>query len=195
MRKILVLFLFIAGLFAEEEVVLNSANAYINTIRANQNLPVDALLKRSYAIVIFPSVKKVGFVFSGMVGDGIMVISPKSSNPELVPVKISGGSFGLQVGYEDSSLLFFILKESMINDIQNSKFTIQADASFSFGDGGRVYHRSSDFKFSSDIYAYATNSGFFAGASFGGAIISPRDENMLHSGYAYEQLQKALLKF
>ena len=36
---------------------------------------------------------------------------------------------------------------------------------------------------------------FFAGASFGGAVISSKDENLKQSGYAYEQLIDAASKF
>lgn len=194
MKKLLLLFVFIVRIFAGEDLVLSSANSYINTLRANQNAPTTELLKQSYAVIIFPSIKKVGFLIGAMSGDGVMITNIASNKQNIFSVSIGGGSFGLQAGYENSSLVLFILDKNLVDDIKNGKITIQADVSFSF-DGGRAYNKTSDLKFSNDIYAYVTNIGFFAGASFGGAVISMNDENLLQSGYAYEQLQNALLKF
>ncbi|CAD7287095.1 lipid-binding SYLF domain-containing protein [Campylobacter suis] len=192
MKKILFILAFVVGLFGGEDLVLSSANSYQMVLRANPNAPTNALIKQSKAVIIFPSVKKIGFLVGGMGGNGVMITPVNSNEKEMYSVGISGGSFGLQVGYEDSSLVLFVLDENLVNDIKNGKFTIQADASFSFGDGGRAYNKTSDFKFTSSIYAYATNAGFFAGASFGGAVISHNDENLLQSGYAFEQLQNSL---
>lgn len=186
--------IFFGSIFANGDLVLSSANSYINTLRANQNAPIAALVAQSKAIVVFPSVKKIGFVLGGISGDGVMIASPRGER-EILSVSINGGSFGLQIGYENSSLVLFILKDNIVNEIKNSKITIQADASLSFGDTGNAVSKTSDFKFTSDIYAYATNSGFFAGASLGGAVIGVNDENLLQSGYAHEQLMRALDKF
>lgn len=71
---------------------------------------------------------------------------------------------------ENSALVLFILKDSLVADIKDAKITINADA--------RclpirvIYGKVSDFSFTSDIYAYTDNDGFFAGASFGGAVLA-----------------------
>ncbi|MCR4942196.1 MAG: lipid-binding SYLF domain-containing protein [Campylobacter sp.] len=193
MKKILLIFVLVVSLFGGEDIVLSSANAYLNTIKANQNSPFSKLSKQAKAVIIFPNIKKVGFVVGGMAGDGVMIVNPQGER-ELISVSISGGSFGVQVGYENSSLVLFILKDQLVEDINESKFTINTDASFSYGDGGRNVQKTTDINFTSDIYAYAANAGFFAGASFGGAMIDVRDENILQSGYAYDQLVNAILK-
>jgi len=50
-----------------------------------------------------------------MGGDGIMVVGNINSPSEILPVSISGGSIGIQLGYEDSSLVLFIFKERKCN--------------------------------------------------------------------------------
>ncbi|MBR8466421.1 lipid-binding SYLF domain-containing protein [Campylobacter sp. faydin G-140] len=195
MKKFIIWLCLTVVSFASEELVLSSANSFVTTMRVNSKAPIKDLLQSSKAIIVFPSVKKVGFVVGGMGGDGVMIVGDMSSPSEIVSVSISGGSLGLQLGYEDSSLVLFVLKDSLVNDIKNSKLTINANASFVFGNIGRRADKISDFKFSSDIYAYATNDGFFAGASFGGAVISVKDESLKQSGYAYEQLINATSKF
>ncbi|WP_103569913.1 YSC84-related protein [Campylobacter concisus] len=188
MKFLLSLIMFFSLGFASEELVLDSANSFITTMRGARNAPIKELIEQSKATIIFPSVKKVGFVVGGMGGDGIMVVGNINSPTEILPVSISGGSIGIQLGYEDSSLVLFIFKDSIIYDIKDAKITLDTKLSVAFGDIGRNYNKVSDFKFSSDIYAYAANDGFFAGASFGGAVISAKDEILKQSGYAYEQL-------
>ena len=48
--------------FASEELVLDSANSFITTMRGARNAPIKELIEQSKATIIFPSVKKVGFV-------------------------------------------------------------------------------------------------------------------------------------
>ena len=188
MKFIVSILLFFLFGFASEELVLNSSNSFITTMRGAKGAPIKELIEQSKATIIFPSVKKIGFVVGGMGGDGIMVVGNLNSPSEILAVSISGGSIGIQLGYEDSSLVLFIFKDSIIHDIKDAKITLDTKLSVAFGDIGRNYSKVSDFKFSSDIYAYAANDGFFAGASFGGAVISAKDKILKQSGYAYEQL-------
>ncbi|AQW87524.1 putative lipid-binding protein (SYLF/DUF500 domain) [Campylobacter pinnipediorum subsp. caledonicus] len=194
--KIISFFMIIStSCFASEEILLDCANSFIMTYRANKSAPFKNLLQNSKAILIFPSVKKIGFLFGGMSGKGIMVLDPVGKNKEILTTSIDGGSLGLQVGYSDSTLVLFVLNSSIISDIKDSKIVISADANFAFGDINGGYKDIKDFQFSKDIYAYATDSGFFAGASFGGAVISLTNEHFRKNGYGYLQLQNALKGF
>ena len=195
MKKILTLLSACVFCFAGEELVLEAANSFVTTMRANHDAPVRSFIQKARATIVFPSVKKVGFVVGGMGGDGVMIVGPLESPSQILPVQISGGSVGLQIGYDDSSLVLFIMKDSVINEIKNSKLAIDSDASVSFGDRGLKFNKLSDVTFSNDIYAYTQNSGFFAGASFGGAVIKVKNENLKQDGYAYEQLLGVASKF
>lgn len=94
-----------------------------------------------------------------------------------VNLKITGGSLGLQFGYESSDIVLFILKPSIAEDMHASKITLGVDASVSAGPMGGSYEEMTDFKLTQDIYSYANNSGLFAGASLGGTVISVNDED------------------
>ncbi|QCD52736.1 putative lipid-binding protein (SYLF/DUF500 domain) [Campylobacter sp. RM16192] len=196
MKKILMLIFGISLLFSNDELVLDASNSFTLTMRKNSGAPINALMQNAKAVVIFPKVTKVGLILGGMHGNGIMVVGSPYSPSEIWPVSISGGSVGLQIGYENSSLVIFILKESIVSDIKDAKITLKADASFAFGEIGQNYGKISDFKFSSSIYAYASNDGFFAGASFGGAVISKSDTNELNkNSYGYSSLLNSFSKF
>lgn len=194
MKKILILLLAVFS-FASEDLVLSSANTFVTTMRANSDAPTRDLIEKSKAVIIFPSVKKVGFVVGGMGGDGVMVVGTLATPSEILAVTLSGGSIGIQLGYDDSALILFVMNDEVIADIKASKVALDADVTVSFGGTGRKFNKISDFTFASDIYAYAQNSGFFAGASFGGAVIKLKDETLKQDGYAYEQLVGAASKF
>lgn len=196
MKKILMLIFGISLLFSNDELVLDASNSFTLTMRKNHRAPIIALMQNAKAVVIFPKVTKVGLILGGMHGNGIMVVGSPYNPSEIWPVSISGGSVGLQIGYENSSLVIFILKESIVSDIKDAKITLKADASFAFGEIGQNYGKISDFKFSSSMYAYASNDGFFAGASFGGAVISKSDTNELNkNSYGYSSLLNSFSKF
>lgn len=182
--------------FANDELVLEASNSFLITMRKNSDAPTKALLGNSKAVLIFPRVKKIGLVLGGMHSNGVMVVGNPYSPSSLVPVEISGGSFGLQAGYETSSLVLFVMNDNLVAKIQNGKFTIEVAASVAFGDIGRNYGVLNDFSFTKNIYAYASNDGFFAGASFGGAIISQSHKGLLNTNsYGFSSLMNAFLKF
>lgn len=193
---VFVFILCINSLFANNELLLNASNSYVLTMRENQTAPVPQLYVQSKAIIIFPKITKIGFVVGGMGGNGVMIIKNGNEISHIQNVKIAGGSLGLQIGYESSSLVLFIFKDQIIKDILNSKFTINANLAASFGDFGKKYGRVSDAKLTNDIYAYTNNGGFFVGASFGGAFISLSDKFIYSKdSYAYSSMMSAFLKF
>lgn len=196
MKKILLVLFSICMLMADDELVLDASNSFTLTVRKNTQMPIKSLMQQAKGVVIFPSVTKIGLVLGGMHGEGIMLVGSPYSPNEVLNVDINGGSIGLQIGYENSSLILFVLKDSLVSDIKSGKITIKADASFSFGEIGRNYGKMSDFTFTSDIYAYASNDGFFAGASFGGAVVSKINNVPVDTdSYGYNALMKQISKF
>ena len=110
MKKILLAIFCVLALGANDELVLNASNSFTKTMRKNPDAPVKALLQNAKAVVIFPSITKVGFVLGGMHGKGVMLVGNPYAPSEMMVVDISGGSIGLQLGYENSALVLFILK-------------------------------------------------------------------------------------
>ena len=66
MKFLLSIIIFFSLGFASEELVLDSANSFITTMRGARNAPIKELIEQSKATIIFPSVKKIGFVVGGM---------------------------------------------------------------------------------------------------------------------------------
>lgn len=188
MKKLLLVMIFI-GLFssvnANDELMLKAKNTFELISRKNKTKAYEQLLRNSKAVIIFPEVTKVGFVLGGLGGNGVMI---SLDDQRIVDAKISGGSIGIQMGYKNANLVFFILKQSIVMDIKDAKITLGADMSYAFGDKSNELSSVTDIKFSKNIYIFTDNSGFFAGASLGGTVISSENRPYDNTSYAATNL-------
>lgn len=183
-RLFFVVILTLSPLIGSEEKVLEASNSLQLIIRNSGKSIPPILVKRASAIAVFPSVNKVGFIVGGLFGEGVMATRTSSGWSAPVNLKITGGSLGLQFGYESSDIVLFILKPSIAEDIHVNKITLGVDVSVSAGPMGGSYEEMTDFKLTQDIYSYANNSGLFAGVSLGGSVISVNEEDT-HSPSSY----------
>ena len=78
MKKFLLVFLslFVFASFAKaddgKELMLSSTHAYYSVM--DEYIGVETLLAKSKAILIFPTVKKIGFIVGGMYGKGVALV-------------------------------------------------------------------------------------------------------------------------
>lgn len=195
MRKICYLILciiFYTNVYADGEKIIDSANA-LQKIMKSKKIP-KILIQSSSAVVVFPDIHQAGLFIGGLAGEGIMVKRNEFGWSVPLSVDIKGGSLGLQIGYQSSDLVFFILNPTVVNDILDKKITLGVDASITAWDLGGTYVDMTDFKFTSDIYVFASNKGLFAGISFGGAVISINEDQVTSTTYALQRWQGVLEK-
>ncbi|HMK37348.1 MAG TPA: lipid-binding SYLF domain-containing protein, partial [Desulfomonilaceae bacterium] len=102
------------------------------------NIPKD-LIKRSHAIIIFPSVIKAGLGLGGHYGKGVILRRNPSTAKWGPPAFLTlvGGSFGWQIGVQSTDLILLIMNDVSLRSIFRDKFTIGADASVAAGPVGR----------------------------------------------------------
>ena len=65
MKKILLVLFSICMLMADDELVLDASNSFTLTVRKNTQMPIKSLMQQAKAVVIFPSVTKIGLVLGG----------------------------------------------------------------------------------------------------------------------------------
>ena len=80
-------------------------------------------------------------------------------------IQISGGSVGLQVGFQSTDLVLVFTNKDAIRGLLRGKLTLNADASAVAGPAGRTVQAGVPISFNSGIYAYSSSTGLFAGAS------------------------------
>lgn len=154
---------------------VNAATMVLNdiVIRNQKDLP-PLVLRRAYAVAVFPEVIKAGFVFGGRVGHGVILIRGAEgwSNPAFAT--ISGASFGAQVGVQSTDLvLVFKNRRSLEGFLRNKgKATLGVDGSAAIGALGGHAEAAAGVGFKSEIVALSRNRGLFAGASIAGSAIT-----------------------
>lgn len=130
-------------------------------------------LKSARAVIICPEVFKAGFFFGGEGGGCVMVArAAQGSWSDPAFYTIGSGSFGLQAGIENSSIMIMIMNDKALNAVINSQFKIGADAAIAVANYGAGVGGATTANFNADIVTFAENRGLFAGVSLNGALLS-----------------------
>ncbi len=183
MKKfIIALSLLLSAAFAEDELIIDSASAYSSVMRTNSQYKY--LAQQARAIVIFPSVKKLGFIIGGMYGEGIIIYNNDGART-VGGAEISSASIGLQIGYEDNYLVIFVMNDDVIEKMRKSQITLSGDATAVAGnysaDSGAID------VLNQDMYVFTNKGGLFAGVSLGGSVLETKNDRAFNpntEGYA-----------
>ena len=150
--------------------VQHSAEVLTKVVRMPEGGIPDGLLRSCQAVVVMPHVLGGAFTWGGKYGKGVMVhrIAPnKWSNPSFV--KLVGGSWGMQIGFQNADLVLVIMNKHGMDALLKDKITLGGDASIAVGPLGRTAELSSDYRFQAEILSYCRCRGLFAGISLQGA--------------------------
>ncbi|MEW7976172.1 MAG: lipid-binding SYLF domain-containing protein [Candidatus Sedimenticola endophacoides] len=131
-----------------------------------------ALLADARAVVIIPSVIKVGLVVCGRYGKGVMSLRREDGTwgaPLFLSLK--GGSVGWQIGAQATDVILVFKTLQSVNGMLEGKFTLGADAAVAAGPIGRQASASTDAQLKAEIYSYSRSRGLFAGISLDGAVL------------------------
>jgi len=180
-----------AGLDEDKKI-----NYAIEVLKDIQEIPEAGippnLLKNSYGIIIIPGLVKVGFYVGATYGQGILMIKNNNiwSNPCFV--KMTGGSFGLQIGAQSTDIILVFKSQKSIDAITKGKITLGADAAVAAGPVGRMVGAGTDIKLQSEIFSYSRSRGLFAGIALEGSAIQI-DDNANINFYKKEVSAKDIL--
>ena len=137
-----------------------------------------------------PAVKEAAMIVGGKHGDG--VVSCRTSTGWSAPafVTITGGSVGLQAGFEHQDLVLLMNKQGE-QELSRGEWSLGSDASaagpMSSSTGGPEANG-----WKTPVLVYTTSTGAYAGASLEGSKISVDTENMRKLYGANASLQAVL---
>ena len=134
------------------------------------------LFDQARAIVVVPDTLKIGLVFGGRRGHGLVSVkSPDGtwSNPSFI--KLTGGSVGFQAGVQSSDIVLVFTGERGLESIVNGKITLGADASVAAGPVGRTTGLATDGQLQAEIWSWSRARGLFAGVALDGAVLTIDD--------------------
>lgn len=129
------------------------------------------LLERAKGLLIVPKYYKVGWIFGGQYGVGILLRRDLETNGWYGPlfVKIHGLSLGPQIGFQSISLIAVVMDR--VDSFLETNVTLGGSLSVAAGPLGR--RLGADFNFeAASIYSYSIARGFYAGFSLEGARVS-----------------------
>lgn len=174
-----------AGAASTPQALVDNARYTVEKMLTHpETRPLAGLLGKAKAVLIVPSLLKAGFFVGGEGGSGVLLArdgAGKWSNPAFYD--IGSGSFGLQVGFQDSQVVFLIMSRRTLVSMIESSVKLGADASVAAGPFGIGYEGSTAVNLRADIYSYALSRGAFLGASFEGSIaVEDKERNRAYYG-------------
>jgi lipid-binding SYLF domain-containing protein len=164
----------------KEEDRLKESRDVLKEILAtpDKGIPRD-LLDKAECVVVFPSVKKAGFIVGASYGRGAIVCRSGEdfrgpwSSPAMFAIE--GGSFGLQAGGEATDFVLLVMNEKGANSIMSSKVKLGADASAAAGPVGRTASAETDVVMKAEILSWSRSRGVFGGVSLEGSTMRSDD--------------------
>ena len=136
-----------------------------------------SLMTKAKGAMICPSLFKAGFILGGQGGDCVMIGRGSGggwSSPAFYGM--GSGSIGLQLGLQDSEVLFIVLTDNGLRALLDSQFKIGGDASVAFATLGGGVQGATTTALRADIVAFAKSRGLFAGLALEGSVISQRSD-------------------
>lgn len=164
-----------AATITDQQNLVDNAALAVQTIfhQKKNDSRAKRLLGQSKAVMICPSLVNISLVFGGMGGRCLLLSrDARGSWSDPAFYHLSGGSFGVQFGYQDSQLILFIVTQRGIQALLDHQFTFDSAAAASFANMSSNAQDKSVSGASSDIYALQRSSGVFVGASLGGTKLS-----------------------
>src|SRR5207248_78770 len=122
--------------------------------------------------------KKAGFIVGAKYGRGFAMCRRSGGTgwTAPAPMRVEGGSFGLQIGGTEQDVVLLVMNDSGMKRLLSDKFTIGADASAAAGPVGRAASAQTDAALRAEMLSYSRSRGIFAGVSLDGSTMRPDDD-------------------
>lgn len=160
----------------QQQIVDRCALA-LDRIRASGQFPkLEQHLSQARGVLVFPRLIKAGLIFGGEGGNGVLV-SKDAQGRWSAPAfySLGAGSLGAQIGYQEATVILFLMTDAALVSAINSGVTLGTDTSVAagtMGDSGEASGKSA----SKDIVQLVDVGGIFAGVSLDGTVVGSRQE-------------------
>ncbi len=163
--------------FASTPERLSSAAEAVRNLAAapDKGIPQD-LIAKARCIVVVPSLKSGAFVVGAEYGRGFASCRHDGAWTAPAAVKVEGGSFGFQIGGQETEVMMLVMNQQGMDRLLSTKFTLGADASVAAGPVGRNASAKTDAALTAEILSYSRSRGVYAGVSLQGATLREDDD-------------------
>jgi lipid-binding SYLF domain-containing protein len=160
----------------DEQTLVDRATLAVQEM-ATESLSQDprVMLQRSRGVMICPRVFKAGLFFGGE-GGACVLLARAGNGTWSYPAffGMGSGSFGLQIGIQDSQFVMLIMTEKGLHAVMDSQFKFGADASIAVATLGAGVQGSTTGALGADIIAFSQSRGLYGGISLEGSIMGAR---------------------
>jgi len=164
------------GVSPQQTIVENSAAAFTH-LREERGPQLEPYLEGARGVMIFPRLVKASLIIGGEGGNGVLVAKGSDgswSNPAFY--SLGAPSVGLQIGYQEATVVLFLMEDAVVQKALHSDVTLGTNASVALGDfDDRTEARSE--VLSKPIYQLVQARGAFVGVSLDGYVISARNKH------------------
>ena len=159
----------------------------------DKTIPQD-LLNKAQCVIIVPGLKKGAFLVGAKYGKGFVSCRKRNGVGWSAPgsIRVEGGSFGLQVGGQETDVFMLVMNQRGMNRLLSTKFTLGGDASVAAGPVGRSTQAETDAAMTAEILTWSRSRGLFAGISLSGATLR-EDSDWNHDLYGRDISNREVL--
>jgi lipid-binding SYLF domain-containing protein len=140
------------------------------TSARDSGIPIK-LLERARCIVVVPDMKKAAFLVGGQYGRGFAMCRVPGSWSAPAPVRLTGGSFGLQLGADSTDIVLLVMNERGLERLLSDKVSLGLDVNVAAGPVGRDANADTDALLHAEILAWSRSRGAFAGVALNGTVV------------------------
>ena len=157
------------------------------------------VMTQAKCIVVLPSVKTIGYSAYGMrYGAGVASCKVAGDNgsdgwSQPVFVKLTGGKYGAQIGYEATDLVLVFADDDAVQTLSKHSLKLGAEVSVAAGPVGRDLDVETNGHFQDQVLSYSHSKGLYAGISVNGGDLYP-DKKVNEKIYGKNPNIEALLK-
>ncbi|MGD0346600.1 MAG: lipid-binding SYLF domain-containing protein [Terracidiphilus sp.] len=172
---------------------IDSAKVILDQIMSAKDSTVPSnILRSATCVAVVPSLKKLAIGLGGQYGQGVVTCRTGHGWSAPVFIRMEGGSFGFQIGGQETDLILIAVNDKGMQDLLKSKFKIGGDASAAAGPVGRAGEASTDWKMNAELLSYSRAKGLFAGIDLDGTSVSQNKEDTELYYSAPEDFNKVL---
>jgi len=162
----------------KEQERLDSATAVLQALAntPDKGIPQN-IAGTAKCVAVVPGLKKGALGWGGQYGQGFATCRTARGWSAPAPIRMAGGSWGLQIGGQSSDIVMLAMDQKGMQDMLDAKFKIGGDASAAAGPVGRHAEAATDWKLNSELLTYSRSKGAFAGISLSGTEVSQNDND------------------
>jgi lipid-binding SYLF domain-containing protein len=163
-----------------EKRIDKSATVLTEVMATPDHAIPDKILDHASCIAVIPSLVKIAVGFGGEHGKGVATCRTEKGWSAPLPIDITGGSWGLQLGGQAIDLVLIFMGDRGVEHLMSDHFKVGGDASAAAGPVGRDAAADTDIEMKDKILTYSRARGLFAGVDLSGSVVKQdKDETRL----------------